>query len=433
MTTLYNKNIDLLTHRWPDISAAIRESVAPTDYQVIQGAKEISVRINDIDLASRYDRKNEAELQAENLRSDTEEAWCYGIALGDLPITLLQRDKLKTLHVVILNCGILQLTMQLVDHSLWLADKRVVLHLGESLLDIQSPFTVVPACLHLISDSVVRLRDFITLELNTPFLQQKFEYRKDELTQRVVDNRNIIAGDDDIKALFSTKKLETILLAGAGPTLDTTFTILAKYNAKFTLIAVDAALKPLMNNNIVPDIVVSIDDNRNNILSYFDFDLSPLRDSKLVYYPIVHNDVLLRWPGKRFCAYGVNAFYEEIDIAMIRSKLFSSGSVFHAAVDLAVQMKSNRIIMFGADFAFPRGKHYVSGINRQVKKDETNIGKSWLYNGFSEKIETQANLTGYLRDLERYIKRHSEVSFVNSSKDGAFIEGTTYLDQISTL
>ena len=147
----------------------------------------------------------------------------------------------------------------------------------------------------------------------------------------------------------------------------------------------------------------------------------------LVYFPIVHGDVLRLWPGKRLTAYSHSDLYKSVSRAYPKEILFSSGSVLHSALDLAVRMGASKVILLGADFSFPDGKTHVAGSPAFRKKQEV-IDHHWVLNGHGERVATFANLRWYLRDLERYIAQNPQVHFINGSREGARIEGTSYLD-----
>ena len=108
-----------------------------------------------------------------------------------------------------------------------------------------------------------------------------------------------------------------------------------------------------------------------------------------------------------------------------RGILWSSGSVTHAAVDLAVRMGARRVELFGADFATPRGRTHVQGMpwGEKVSADAT---RTLVQSGRGHEIPSMPNLLGYLRDLEGYVERHPEVDFVNAGRDGALIRGVRY-------
>jgi len=55
----------------------------------------------------------------------------------------------------------------------------------------------------------------------------------------------------------------------------------------------------------------------------------------------------------------------------------------------------------------------------------------WVLNGYGERVKTFLNFRSFICGLERYIARHPEVHFFNTSRLGAVIDGTTYLPEFT--
>jgi hypothetical protein len=218
------------------------------------------------------------------------------------------------------------------------------------------------------------------------------------------------------------------VVAAAGPTLNDHYDWLQRERHRFTLIAVDAALQALVDAGIYPDVVFSIDVSLKGVLRFFQgFSLEPFRKSPLVYFPSIPAEVLSLWPGPRLTAYPDSDVYRELSKNYPKAILFSSGSVFHPAVDLAVRMGTDRIVLLGADFSFPDDLSHVKGSTAARKMS---AGSHWIENGKGEQIATLPNLRGYLRDLETYISLHPEIQFINGSKRGAHINGARYMESL---
>jgi len=92
-------------------------------------------------------------------------------------------------------------------------------------------------------------------------------------------------------------------------------------------------------------------------------------------------------------------------------------------------MGTQRIVLAGADFSFPNAKTHaedvphgqvIATLNKQLPS------RRWVFNGYEERVATQLNMIGYLRDLEEYIRLHGKTEFINLTKDGVRIEDTVY-------
>lgn len=421
-------NLQLLQQRWPELFAKLEGASELAALEYIDAGETPTLLVNGIHLSSCFDRVGEARLQAAEVPQGSHSVWLYGVGCGDLQCELLSRDDLKQLDVVILSLPLLKGVLRHFDHQQWLGDGRVRLHLGESQRDIRAPFAVAPACLKIVDDGAARLRDLIVLELETRHINARVR-NNPQFLQQIQENMALVAKEPSVEALFGTRHGAQFYVAAAGPTLRENYQRLKERDGDTLLIAVDAALKPLVREGITPDIVVTIDGVRDHIMALFDLDLTRFAKTPLVYFPIVHRDVLQRWPGPRYAAYGSSPLYEELLLQHPKGLLYAAGTVLHAAVDLAVKMGGGKIVMMGTDFSFPGRRSHVA--NAVFCEDVAqSVHQEWVVDGHGGQVPTSKNLRGYLRDLERYIAQHPQVRFINSSRAGALISGAAYLDAI---
>ena len=421
---MLHKNLTIICERWPCLGEFLQQN-SPCPFQVESGFAEETLFIDGIHLSSSYDRKAEAAIQATLIPVKSSKAWLYGIGTGDLPNLLLERQQLKQLRIVILNPTVALASFSHFDHSSWLADPRVELLNGEEN-NFGIPLVSIPACVQLADESSARLRDLVALELETPFLSTKHGAQNPEIETRIRSNEAFIKRDGDVGQLFDTEPGATIMVAAAGPSLGENMDWIKANRKHHPLIAVNSALKPLAQAGIIPDVTITIDDNPKIISCFQDYPLSGFKLVPMVYFPRVHKQVLKIWPGPRLTAYAEHPSYREACQKHPKGKLFSSGTVLHPAVDLAVRMGAAEVVLFGADLAFPGGQKYTHGAG--WKETESLQKRHWVLDGHGNRVESISSFRGYLRDLERYIEQHPQVRFYNSSRDGALIKGTLFLE-----
>lgn len=420
--TVNDVNRPPLERRWPEILRWIENAPTREDVELVVDLPSPTLAIAGLRLASAYDPLAEARLQARLIPADAREATMYGLGNGVPARVLLEERNLKHLRLVIFEPAVAALCLAAFDFDDVLDDPRVELLRACDLTELSPPFAAVPTCLKLAAPEAARLRDLVELELATPHLIRHLREREGELLAHLAANRTRIAADGDVAELFDARLDETVLVAAAGPTLSEHFDRLRE-RGDALLIAVDAALQPLLAAGIRPEVVVAVDPHEGGLTRIFDFDLSELDDTALVYDPVVHPPVLDKWPGRRFAFYRAHERYAELVHALPRAQLWSSGSVLHPAVDLAVRLGASRVELFGTDFANLHGRTHVDGAAWDQPVEPRSGRAHTLRNGRGETIPSQPNLIGYLRDLERFIARNPSVEFVQSSLDSAAIEG----------
>lgn len=414
----------LISQRWPALwPRLLAQDVESIQAELTEGLGS-TLSIDGIQLTSRHDRVKEAELQAANLPEVTV-LYLYGTGLGDLPRALLGRSGLKRLEVKIMNGALFALVLRLLDQQDWLADPRIELMMAGDESEIRLPFFALPPELLLVEDAAARIRDRLVSEIELPFASARFDAEHPAVTRRLAENRPLLASDGDVASLFGLARGKHALIVASGPTLQTNLaTLQAQLQTRrqdYLLISVDTALAFLLRHGIRPDIVVTIDDAIHG--SRLPADQSA--QTTLVYYPTVPTAALLAWQGPRKAAYSRSPMYQTLRQEIPKGTLHSGGSVIHPAVDLAVQMGCQQVILLGTDFAFP-GELTHSGWADGALGPTASQALSWTLDGHGRRVKTNPNFSAYRTELERYIARHPEVHFWNSSREGAEIAGCSY-------
>ncbi|KII35926.1 motility associated factor glycosyltransferase family protein [Pseudomonas fluorescens] len=423
MSEFFQANAEVLQRRWPALFERLMaedSTVVPTE--LVQGLGS-TLSVNGIQLTSRHDRLHEAQTQAASL-PDKPQLHVYGTALGDLPAVLLEREGLQRLYVHILNGALFALVLQLLDQRQWLEDPRVELFYAGDLSDICSPFFALPAEMLLADDFSAKIRDRLVNEVHLSFNNREFDAQSPFIQQRLQDCLPVLLGDDDVAQLFGKCTDREIYVIGTGPTLEGHFERLAsvrRQTVRPLFICVDTAYRPLLEQGIVPDLVVTIDQR----ISFRHLPFEASDDIPLVYLPMSDPEVLRAWKGKRYGGYSASPVYAQLREEYPRGELHVGGSVIHPAVDLAVKLGTNRITLFGADFAFPMNKTHAGWGDGELGPGVSQA-RHWVRDGNGQRVSTQLNFRGYLCVLERYIAAHPHVQFFNSSRAGALIAGTQF-------
>jgi hypothetical protein len=240
------------------------------------------------------------------------------------------------------------------------------------------------------------------------------------LLARIDANLEQFPDDPGVDVEFGTRVGAHLCLAAAGPTLGEHYDELGA--RAHELVAVDAALKPLLAAGIVPAWVVTQDPHEEGMRRVFSVEDARLARSTLVYFPEVVSSVLARWPGPRRRAWSESALHARCAARRAEAVLFASGSVVHPAADLCVRLGARRVELFGADFALCGGRSHVAGAawERAVAAEEAG---AFVLDVNGARVPSLSNLVGYLRDFERYLARHSEVEWLQRSRAGAAIAG----------
>lgn len=391
------------------------ESAGPADVEQSPHGDESVLVVDGIHLASALDPAGEASFLVEQaLPGRVPEAWVYGTGSLLVAAALERADRVNVVGLSA-RASAAELAHR---PPVWLADPRVTLLAPHEAPMLREPCVVASAELRL--GDVSPIRDAILFARARSSQEAWLAERVADRDGRGRANRARYPLDAPVSSIFGSGRPWAVVAAG-GPTLLAGAAAIASRRHEMTLIAVSTALGPLERVGLRPDIVVMIDPLAA-LGRHLDAvpDLAALRDVPLVYAIDIDAGVLARWPGPRFAALLALPSYASLARDHALGELFCSGTVTHTAVDLAVKMGARDVVLVGADFAYPGGNTHAEGtpFRRAIGRSKVVVESVG-----GERIPTDVNLLGYLRDLERYIGQAASVRFWNASTEGARIDG----------
>ncbi len=423
----WQKNYQIIQKRWPSFAQALDSAQIGDNIEYFDQGPEPTLLIDDLQLTSCYNRAKEARLHLNLLPPGTEEIVFYGFALGDTLHQTIEQGSMLKISVMPLNLSLSKASLYFFDQQEWLRDPRVEFITEAPSEPTNKPFITNPIELRLSDDSHVVLRDKLTLHILESHSKEKMLEREPHMQRNILANHSIIADDGDVRQLFDTHQQGVSVVVGAGPTLSMQFSLLHKIRSNTQVICVSRALKPLLDEGITPNVIIAIDPEDSVQTHFQDLPVQKLQNIPLVYLPCVNPNVLRGWPGPRLTTYVEHQRYIETMRTFPKGTLFTSGTVVHSAVDLAVRMGSNKVIMMGIDFALPGGKSHAENV-ANAEKTATKSNYT-LIDGHGQRVPTNTPFIIYLRDLENYIEKRPDVTFLNTGRTGAMIKGTKWLEE----
>ncbi|TDX58903.1 motility associated factor glycosyltransferase family protein [Orenia marismortui] len=253
-----------------------------------------------------------------------------------------------------------------------------------------------------------------------------------------LENIDLTVNECGIDNLKNLAKEQPVIIVSAGPSLNKNMMDLKAAKGKALIIAVNTALKPLLRKKIIPDIVITIEESKDleDHLSNLDqiegITSEMIEDMVLVFDPRVYPDVLRDWPGHLmvasldFDSYIMNWLEKFMEY---KGRIFSGGSVAHAALAFSYHIGADPIILVGQDLAFSETRTHVDGAPGKGSfiEDKLKNPKQYLQiegiNG--EKLWTRIDYYRYLQYFNRMLKfADKNRTFIDATEGGARIEET---------
>ena len=196
-------------------------------------------------------------------------------------------------------------------------------------------------------------------------IRKEFNYSEKKDKESAVILNSIIKKSNINEKIISLVKDKTVFVIGSGPSLSTAIPILKKFK-NIIKIAADSSVKPLVENGIIPDIVITDLDGDESTLKKI--------GKKSIFIVHAHGDNIEKLEfAKKF----------KKCIGTTQSNPFEKIQNFGGFTDgdrgvfLANHFNAKKIILFGMDFGEKVGRH------SNTKKSERKIKLMKLHKGES--------------------------------------------------
>lgn len=240
----------------------------------------------------------------------------------------------------------------------------------------------------------------------------------------IVDNWKNMADGLGINSFKNAYKDIPAIIVSAGPSLDKNIQMLKKAKNKALIFAVDATAKKIMNIDIIPDGISTIE--RPDVM--FDIFYKEMNISDQTVFigpPVVSKDILDKFANKiitgrqgEIIVKSATEFfgYDSIEIGM---------SCSHIPFGFAKYIGANPIIFIGQDLSFsPDGKTHFGDVEKYVANNANKNNERWVTGNNGEKLWTNSAYYSFLLWFENQIANTNGTTFINATEGGARIKGT---------
>ncbi|MCI9530662.1 MAG: motility associated factor glycosyltransferase family protein [Lachnospiraceae bacterium] len=214
-------------------------------------------------------------------------------------------------------------------------------------------------------------------------------------------------------------------VVSAGPSLNKNIKELKRAKNKSFIIAVDTAVKPLLQEGIEPDMFATLDGIKPLEL----VETEQARGIPLLTVVRAAHSVMDYHTGKKFFfdeGYGYVRKLFEMNGKTIEG-FPAGGSVATIAFSLVCHLGFRKIVFVGQDLAYTENKSHADGTFQAVMPEENTEKFMKVPGNYAEEVPTIKNLDNYRKWFEEYIEQWEtghEVEFINATEGGAKIKGT---------
>lgn len=212
----------------------------------------------------------------------------------------------------------------------------------------------------------------------------------------------------------------SVVLVGAGPSLDMNIDILRDYSDRATIIATDGALNSLLKSGVVPDMAASMD-GVLHCWRYFAGAGDRLKDIALAASVNTGSALVRLYPGKV-------SLYAEDDMPSWLSPLVAGlpkvkhgQCVGHFAFHVAESLKPEEIILVGFDLAYRDGQFHPKDMPYKYSEELKDSFKRNMVEvdaAAGGKVSTDLSMSFYLKYFERAFEA-SACRVIDATEGGA--------------
>lgn len=266
-------------------------------------------------------------------------------------------------------------------------------------------------------------RDNIMIEKNTQIKHEKMH------SYNYLNNIFSMFDEAGIKELCDSLNAFTeypAVIVSAGPSLDKNVKQLKSYKGHVFIVAVEAALNTLKVNDIIPDLIVTIDPSFEKIKA--------MEDERYNNLPMIVNTVsgyklLKRHKGRKFFdVQQDNVIGNIVDKYQKRIPILGTGgSVANTAFSFLEFAGFKTIILIGQDLSYPDNRVHASGAFENEKDiDELSSKYYYVEDIHGGKVLTEKDMDLYRLWFEDTIRESEDEQLlvIDATEGGALIDGT---------
>ncbi len=211
------------------------------------------------------------------------------------------------------------------------------------------------------------------------------------------------------------------IVVSAGPSLAKNKHLLKEAKGKALIIAVDTALPHMMDMDVKPDMVITVDPNKP--VSHFRDE--GIRDIPLVIDVDSNNDILEYVKPENIIVGSANVLLWLEMFTQVGSTIDGleiGGSVATAAIANLIHWGLRRIILIGQDLAYTGG---ITHVGKEKDEFDFSTGHYTYVKGIEgDDLVVRKDYLTYLRWIENIAYRFPVIDFIDATEGGALIQNT---------
>ncbi|MFD1992641.1 motility associated factor glycosyltransferase family protein [Paenibacillus nicotianae] len=278
----------------------------------------------------------------------------------------------------------------------------------------------------------------ILREVKEEFKEYNITFNSNKQTQQFFQEDWLRNGLYQMASMFSTPSIEelqeqvkgtTAVIISSGPSLQKDIEWVQRLKPHALIIAAGSSIQALVKNGIRPHLTVVMD---GGVINNKVFEDPRTLESPLLHTSSAYYEISARKPNHLIHSIMKNDVASQYFMGLPEEEVIisSTPTVAGTAMQAAIRLGAKRIIMMGQDLSFPGNKYYADGVshmNNEKIQSDVDTAKTEVLNVNGTYNTTNQSFMFMKDSLEDLVTAFADVEFINSTRNGASIEGTVWM------
>lgn len=453
-------NINILKERYPKTWDKIKDYEKNLDSNYIKveetkkGFKTLSINKDgkNVYMHSKYNPFREAETivdEYENIEDGTNVIF-YGVGLGYHIDAFLEKYPNvnyyiyepipEVLYAYLSNKSLKELpSKNLMDIMVGLDEQEISTFLGRFIDKNRSDVQIVELPIHkqIFPDEYERF-----LELFKDMIKNKrsgihtdYAFQKRWILNSMKNFGDVLSTPNIIMEKKDQFQGKPAILVAAGPSLNEGIENLKyiKKNGLAYIFSVGSAINTLIYHDIYPDAATTYDPTANNQKVFAKVKEKEIKDIPMIFGSSVGYETLLDYPGEKYHMITsqdtVSNYFLKTEESDRLDIVLDAPSIAVVTLQLLYTLGFGPIILVGQNLAYRGKERHSEGVyySSEVTEQEMQNG-IWVKDVYGNEVLTNEGFNRMRGQMELYIKEFPNLEVINTTKGGANIEGTTFIE-----
>ncbi|CAM4392459.1 motility associated factor glycosyltransferase family protein [Saccharibacillus endophyticus] len=220
----------------------------------------------------------------------------------------------------------------------------------------------------------------------------------------------------------------TAVIIASGPSLQQDIEWIERFKPHAFIVAAGSSIQALVKRGIKPHLAVTLD---GGVINDKVFEAPETLEGPLLYASTSYYGITDRKPNGKIHAVMSNdtitQYYMGLDHDQVA--MTPTPTVVGTAIQAAVWMGADRIVLMGQDLSFPGDKFYADGVSHAGDDDTRNMVENAqleIPNVHGGMNKTNVNFMFMKDALEKLFRSLPDLEFINTTRNGASLAGTSW-------